>query len=75
MWPPQHHLTAAVEGRFGGVDLGENVLAGYVLGHHPVDGLHLSDDLFQPAVQVIGVHTLFCVQSSIPLGVTILSSL
>ena len=51
-WP---HL---VQGGLGGVDLGKHILAGHVLVHHPVDGLYLSDDLFQPAVQVICVHTL-----------------
>ena len=71
MWPSSTTLPQPLQGGLGGVDLGQDVLAGHVLVHHPVDGLHLPDDLFQPAVQVFGVHTLFHVQSSIPLGVSI----
>ena len=54
----QHHLPRPVQGRFGRVDLGKNVLAGYVFVHHAVDGLHLADDLFQAAVQIRRIHTL-----------------
>ena len=54
----QHHLSAAVEGGLGRVDLREHILAGHILVHHPVDGLNLSDDLFQAAVQIVRVHTL-----------------
>src|SRR5699024_7110597 len=54
----QHHLAAPVQGGLGGVDLAEHVLAGNILVDHPVDGLDLADDLFQPTVQVIRVHTL-----------------
>ena len=56
--PLQHHLAAPVEGGLGRVDLGQDVLTGDVLVDHPVDGLHLSDNLLQPAVQVVRVHTL-----------------
>ena len=48
----QNHLTGLVQGRFGGVDLGENVFTGDILVDHAVDGLDLADDLFQSAVQI-----------------------
>ena len=54
----QDHLSAAVERGFRGVDLGQHILARHVLVHHAVDGLYLSDDLFQAAVQVFRIHTL-----------------
>ena len=56
--PFQYHLACLVEGRLGGVDLGLNIFTRDVLVDHPVNGLYLADDLFQPAVQVICVHTL-----------------
>ena len=54
----QHHLPALVQGRLGRVDLGKDILAGNILVDHPVNGLHLPDDLFQPTVQIVGVHAL-----------------
>lgn len=54
----QDHLAAPVEGGLGRVDLGQNILTGDVLVNHPINGLHLSDNFLQPAVQIVGVHTL-----------------
>ena len=48
----QHHFAAAVQGRARSVDLRENVLARNILVDHPVNGLNLTDDLFQAAMQV-----------------------
>ena len=48
--PFQNDLSDLVQGGLGGVDLGEDVLAGDVLIDHAVDGLHLSDNFFQAAV-------------------------
>ena len=56
--PLQHHLAAAVQRGLGSVDLGQYILAGHILVHHPVDGLNLADDFLQPPVQVLRVHTL-----------------
>ena len=56
--PFQHDLSATMQRGFGGVELRGDILAGYVLIDHPVNGLHLSDDFFQSAVQIICVHTL-----------------
>ena len=42
----QHYFSAAVEGRFGSVDLGEHILAGNVLVNHTVNGLYLADYFF-----------------------------
>ena len=65
----QHHLAAAVKGGFRRVDLGQHILAGDVLVDHPVNGLYLADDLFQPAVQVVRVHALLHCRSLLPYGV------
>ena len=54
----QHRLAASVEGEFGGVDLGQHILAGDVLVDHTVNGLDLADDLLQPPVQIFRIHTL-----------------
>ena len=54
----QHHLPRLVQGGLGGVDLSQDVLTGHVLVHHPVDGLHLTDDFPQAAVEVVRIHTL-----------------
>ena len=51
-------LSGLVKSRLGGVDLGEDVLAGHIFVDHAVDGLHLADDLFQTPVQIVCVHTL-----------------
>ena len=61
--PLKHDLSAAVKCRFGGVDLGEDILARYVLVDHPVNGLYLTNDFFQTAVQVIRIHALFHIVS------------
>ena len=58
IWPSEHHLPAPVQRRFRGVDLGEHILAGHVLVHHAVDGLHLADYFLEPAMQVVGIHAL-----------------
>jgi hypothetical protein len=54
----QHYLSTAVKGGFCGVDLSQNILAGDILVHHPVNSLNLPDNFFQAAVQVFGIHTL-----------------
>ena len=46
----QHNLPALMQGRFRRVDLGKDILAGNVLIHHAVDGLHLPDDFPEPAI-------------------------
>ena len=71
----KHDLAAAVQRGFGRIDLRKNILAGDVLVHHAVNGLHLTDDLFEPAVQIVGVHTLFHRLTSIPIGVSALYTL
>ena len=55
----QHHLAHFVQGAFGGVELGEDILAGNLLVDHPVDSLDLTQDLGQPAVEIIRVHAFF----------------
>ena len=69
--PLEHDLAAAVQGGFGGVDLREHVLTRDILVDHPVDGLHLADDLFESAVQIFRVHTLSHSMTSIPLRVLV----
>ena len=54
----QYDLAGFVQGRFGGVDLGKNVLAGDVFIDHTVYGLYLADDFFQASVQVFRIHAL-----------------
>ena len=44
--PFQYDLSATMQRGFGGVELRGDILAGYVLIDHPVNGLHLSDDFF-----------------------------
>ena len=51
--PLQHDLSAAVQRGFRGVDLRQNILTGHILVNHAVDGLHLSNDFFQTAMQVL----------------------
>ena len=65
----EHDLAAAVQRRFGRVELRKNVLAGDVLVDHAVDGLHLTDDFFEPAVQIFRVHALSHCKASIHIGV------
>ena len=48
----QYHFAAAVQGRACSVDLRENVLARNILVDHPVNGLNLTDDLFQAGMKV-----------------------
>ncbi len=67
--PLQHYLAASVERRPCRVELRENVLAGNIFIHHPVYRLNLPDNFFEPAVQVLGIHTMFHFIASIPLGV------
>ena len=73
--PLENDLAAAVQRGLGRIDLRKNILAGNVLVHHAVDGLHLTDDLFEPTVQIVGVHTLFHRLASIPVGVSALYTL
>ena len=42
----QNHFAAAVKRRLRRIDLRQNILTGNILVHHPVDRLHLTDDLF-----------------------------
>ena len=44
--PFEHDLSNLMKGRFGGVYLGEYILAGDIFIDHSVDCLYLSDDLF-----------------------------
>ena len=39
-------------------DLRQNILTGHILVNHAVDGLHLSNDFFQTAMQVLCIHAL-----------------
>lgn len=75
MCPLENDLAAAVQRGFGCIDLRKNILARDVLVHHAVDGLHLTDDLFEPTVQIVSVHTLFHRLISIPVGVSALCTL
>ena len=54
----EHNLAAAMQRRFGGVDLHEDILAGNVLIDHAVNSLNLSDDFFEPAVKIFRIHAL-----------------
>ena len=54
--PLQHDLAAAVECRFGNIDLRQHILSGDVLVHHAVDSL--PNDLFQTAMQIFRIHAL-----------------
>ena len=56
--PLQHDLSAAVQRGFRGVDLRQNILTGHILVNHAVDGLHLSNDFFKTAMQVLCIHAL-----------------
>ena len=67
--PLSADLAASVERRPCRVELRENVLAGNIFIHHPVYRLNLPDNFFEPAVQVLGIHTMFHFIASIPLGV------
>ena len=54
----QHNLAAFVDCGLRRVHLGEDVLTGNILIHHPVNGLELSDNFLQSAVQIVRIHTL-----------------
>ncbi len=54
----QYDLANPVQGRLGSVNLGEDVLAGYILVNHAVYGLDLSYDFVETAVQVCLIHAL-----------------
>ena len=56
--PFQHNLPYAVQCRFGGVNLHKNILAGHIFVNHSVNSLHLADNFFQAAVQIVSIHTL-----------------
>ena len=61
--PLENDLAAAVQRGFGRIDLRKNILARDVLVHHAVNGLHLTDDLFEPTVHVETVCLLSKLQS------------
>jgi hypothetical protein len=54
----QNDLPNLVQSRFRGVDLDQDILAGGILIHHPVDSPELSHDFIQAFVQIIRIHTL-----------------
>ena len=54
----QNNLPDTVKGRLGRIDLRENILTWNILIDHPVNRLHLPDDLFQTSVKIVGIHTL-----------------
>ena len=56
--PLEYHLAAAVKCGFCGVDLRKNILTRHILVDHTVDGLDLTDDLFEPAMQIVRIHAL-----------------
>lgn len=55
----QNNLACPVQGRLGGVNLREDVLAGNILVYHAVYSLDLSYDFVEAAVQVSLIHALF----------------
>ena len=57
--PFQNHLPRLMEGGFGCIDLRQNILSVYFFIVHAIDSLHVADDFFQAAVEVLGIHTLF----------------
>ncbi len=68
--PPAPPARTCGGGGLGGVDLGQHILTGHVLVYHAVNSLHLADDLLQPPVQVVRIHTLSHADTSrIPNGV------
>ena len=69
-WMPPRTQCWMCPSGLGGVDLGQHILTGHVLVYHAVNGLHLADDLLQPPVQVVRIHTLSHADTSrIPNGV------
>ena len=54
----EDNLANLVKGAFGCIDLHEDVLAGDILVDHAVDGLHLTDDLFEAPVKIRRIHAL-----------------
>lgn len=66
----QNDLPHLMQGAFCGVDLDEDLFTGDVLIHHFVDGFDLPQDLVQPSVQIIAIHTFAHNPTSfIPIGV------
>jgi hypothetical protein len=48
-----------MQGGLGGIELRKNIFTGNVFVNHPVDCLHLSDNLLEAAMQIFGIHALF----------------
>ena len=57
--PFQHHLAALMQSGLCGINLSQDIFTGNIFIYHTVDGLHLTNDLFQPTVQIVCIHTLF----------------
>lgn len=51
-------LADFVQGAFGRIDLNKDVLARYILVDHLVDGIALTDDLFETTMEIVGIHAL-----------------
>ena len=57
--PLQYDLPHLMQGGLGGIELSKNIFTGNVFVNHPVDCLHLSDNLLEAAMQIFGIHALF----------------
>ena len=55
----QYDLPHLMQGGLGGIELRKNIFTGNVFVNHPVDCLHLSDNLLEAAMQIFGIHALF----------------
>ena len=56
--PLKHNLPNLMQSRLRRIDLSQNILARNILIHHPIDRLHLPNDLLKSPVKVLRVHTL-----------------
>jgi hypothetical protein len=54
----QNNLPHFMQSGLSGIDLRQNILTGNVFIHHTVNGLNLTDDLFQSSVEIFRIHTL-----------------
>ena len=61
----QYNLSALVQGRFRRIDLRQNILTWNIFIYHTVNRLNLTKNLRQSAVQVLSIHTLSHVFTSI----------
>ena len=57
--PLQYDMPHLMQGGLGGIELSKNIFTGNVFVNHPVDCLHLSDNLLEAAMQIFGIHALF----------------